>query len=161
MNAIGKLLCVLALVASPHADAKWNAANADVEAAAKDPRIAAVLKAVDKIDAALIEDDQKIFAALLDDDLAVNNPQNTISLRGATASLNAAGRISYSRYDRSVEYAGTRGELVILMGEETVVPKGNHPQSGRVIKRRFTDVWRPTAEGWKLTARQATIILSQ
>jgi ketosteroid isomerase-like protein len=160
VNAICKLLCFMALAAAPHAHAKWHAANSDVEAAAKDSRIAAVLKAVDEIDAALVEDDPKAFAALLDDDLAVNNPQNSISVRGATTSRSSAGLISYSRYDRSVEYAGTRGDLVILMGEETVVPKGGHPQSGKVIKRRFTDVWRPTERGWKLTARQATIISS-
>lgn len=143
------------LFAAP-ASAAWTAADPAVAAAAKDARIAGALAAVDRIDQAAIRDDHAAFAALLADDLAVNNPQNGVSVRGATARRGAAGQISYTRYDRVIDYAGLRGDMVILMGEEIVVPTG--PGLAQPMHRRFTDLWTPVAGGWRLTARQATII---
>ncbi|MFT3976561.1 MAG: DUF4440 domain-containing protein [Sphingomonas bacterium] len=138
--------------------AAWKAGNAEVAAAVRDDRIAGALKAVDAIDRAAVTDDHAAFAALLADDLAVNNPQNGVSVRGATGRRSAAGQISYARYDRVIEYAGVRGGMVLLMGEEIVLPKTPAGVSAHGIHRRFTDLWKPVDGGWKLTARQATII---
>jgi Domain of unknown function (DUF4440) len=155
-NATRMTLIVLILTAS--AMAEWKAANSEVAAAAKEPKIASVLEAVNAIDAALIKDDHTGFAALLAKDLVVNNPQNGISLRGGTGRRNASGQISYSSYVRSVEYAGMLGEMVLLMGDERVVPKGDSPMAGKEVRRRFTDVWKMEGGQWVLTARQATIV---
>jgi ketosteroid isomerase-like protein len=106
----------------------------------------------------LIRDDHAAFAALLAKDLVVNNPQNSISIRGATGRRNTSGLISYSSYVRSVEYAGMLGEMVLLMGDERVVPKGDSPMAGKEVRRRFTDVWKMEGGQWVLTARQATIV---
>ncbi len=143
-----------ALLASAPASAHWTAGNPDVTAAAKDGRIAAALAAVNLSDRAAASGDTTGFQALLADDLAVNNPQNGVSVRGATAQRSAAGLISYTRYDRVIDYAGLRGDIVLLMGEEIVQPRG---ESGEV-HRRFTDLWKQVGGRWKLTARQATII---
>ena len=67
------------------------------------------------IDEASIKDDHAAFAALLAQDLVVKNPQNSVSMRGATGRRNTSGLISYSSYVRSVEYAGMLGEMVLLM----------------------------------------------
>ena len=150
----GFLLATCGLSAAPAA-AAWRAGDADVAAEARDPRIAGALAAVDAIDRAAVSDDHAAFAALLADDLAVNNPQNGVSVRGATAVRSAAGQISYARYDRTVEYAGLRGGMVVLMGEEVVLPRG---PGAREVHRRFTDIWAPVGDSWKLTVRQATII---
>ena len=135
----------------------WKTAE-EAANALRDPQIAAVLTEVKKVDASVISDDHAAFAAALADDLAVNNPLNSISTRTFTQQLNGSGRISYSRVERRIEYAGVRGDLVILMGEEIVVPKGSNPNAGREVRRRFTDVWKPQDGRWVLTARQATII---
>src|SRR5262245_52116286 len=116
MKTVLALACLAAFCFAGEACAEWKAASPEVELAAKDPAIAAVLEAVNKIDSALVSDNHEAFAALLDSELAVNNPQNAVSVRGATASRNAAGLISYSRYDRRIEYAGKRGDFVVLMG---------------------------------------------
>jgi ketosteroid isomerase-like protein len=150
------LLASAMLFAAP-ASAAWTAASAEVAATARDMDIAGALAAVNRIDQAAVSDDHAAFAALLADDLAVNNPQNGVSVRGATNQRNAAGQISYERYDRIVEYAGRRGDMVILMGEEIVVPK-EQAKPAQEVHRRFTDLWKPVAGSWKLTARQATII---
>lgn len=149
-----KASVLLIALSSGAAQADWTAGRPEVTAAARDPRIAAALVAVDAIDRAAMTDDHAAFAALLADDLAVNNPQNGVSVRGATAQRSAAGQISYARYHRIIDYAGLRGDMVMLMGEEVVVPRGTTQQ----VHRRFTDLWKPVAGGWRLTARQATII---
>lgn len=138
--------------------AEWKAANNQVVAAAKNSEIAAVLEAVNQIDNALIADDRATFASFLSSDLVVNNPQNGISIPGATARRDAAGLISYSRYVRSIEYAGKLGNMVLLMGDERVVPKGSTPLAGKEVRRRFTDIWKMASGRWVLAARQATIV---
>ena len=57
-----------------------------------------------------------------------------------------------------IEYAGLRGDMVLLMGEEIVLPKVPNGATAHEMHRRFTDLWRQVAGAWKLTARQATII---
>src|SRR5262245_60838092 len=94
------LVFTLMLAFASPAAAEWRAGNPTVTAAAQDPRIAAVLATVNAIDAAVMSDDHAAFADALADDLAVNNPQNTISRVEQTRQLNAAGRISYARYER-------------------------------------------------------------
>ena len=139
-------------------NAEWKAANEQVTAAANNPKIASVLEGVNGIDAALMKDDHAAFAALLAKDLVVNNPQNGISISGATGRRNTSGLISYSRYQRSIEYAGMLGEMVLLMGDERVIPKGNSPMAGKEVWRRFTDIWKMEDGRWVLAARQSTIV---
>jgi ketosteroid isomerase-like protein len=148
----------IVLIFTASAMAEWKAANSDAAAAAKEPKIASVLEAVNVIDAALIKDDHAAFAALLAKDLVVNNPQNSVSIRGATGRRNISGLISYSSYVRSIEYAGMLGEMVLLMGDEREVPKGDSQMAGKEVRRRFTDVWKMEGGHWVLTARQATIV---
>jgi hypothetical protein len=141
--------------------AEWKSANEQVAGAAKDPRIAAVLSKVEQIDDSLIRDDHAAFAALLSKDLVVNNPLNMVFVSSAVANRSASGLISYSRYVRSIEYAGMLGDMVLLMGDERVVPKGNAPMAGKEVRRRFTDVWKMESGHWLLAARQATIVATQ
>ena len=157
---MGCLLFGGLLLPAPAA-AAGKAGNADVAAAAKDGHISGALAAVNGIERAAVSDDHVAFAALLADDLAVNNPQNGASVKGATGQRSAAGKISYRRYDRVIEFAGLRGDMVLLMGEEIILPNVPRGGSAGEIRRRFTDLWRPVDGGWKLTARQATVIMRQ
>ncbi|WP_375402839.1 nuclear transport factor 2 family protein [uncultured Sphingomonas sp.] len=150
-------LVAAGLYATP-TSAEWKPAGAEVRKASKDPQVAAVLATIDRLDAALVADDRAVFSSLMADELVVNNPGNVISDHGATVRLNSIGRISYSKYDRVIEYAGIRGDMVLLMGEELVVPKSPNPLAGQQVRRRFTDLWRNANGRWLLTARQATII---
>ncbi|MCD2315255.1 hypothetical protein LQ954_03735 [Sphingomonas sp. IC-11] len=79
-------LCVVVVAPSMPAAAAWTAANPDVAKAARDPRIAAALAAVNEIDRAAVQEDHRAFARLLADDLAVNNPQNGVSVRARLGS---------------------------------------------------------------------------
>lgn len=139
-------------------NSRWKAANPEVQAAVLDEKIAAVMYAIEKVDAALIADEYAVFAAALAPELVVNNPVNIVAPSALVRQLNADGRISYSQYERLIEHASLRGDMVLLMGEETVVPKGQNPLAGQTVRRRFTELWRPEGEKWLLTARQATIV---
>jgi hypothetical protein len=60
--------------------------------------------------------------------------------------------------DTTIEALHARGDQVVVMGEEVVVPQGAAANAGRTVRRRFTDVWREDSDGqWRLTIRQATI----
>ncbi len=148
------MLSALALLASANARAEWQAANAAVAEAARDPHVAGALAQAARIDDALLTDDQAAFRDGLSSELVVNNPQNNVSLPGDTARMQAGGLIRYDSYVRSIEYAGRLGDLVLLMGEERVVRRGAPPEE--VELRRFTDVWRQEEGKWRLAARQAT-----
>ena len=156
-------LCSLAalLIANPAA-AAWKAANANVEQAAKNPRIAAVLEATRKMDEAILAHDLPGFIGSFADDAVVNNPFNRIARRDDAARNLTTGLIDYGSLDRSIEYAATRGEHdVVLMGEETLTPKGKAVFAGETIKRRTTEVWTDQSGTWKLAIRQATVFRPQ
>lgn len=42
------------------------------------------------------------------------------------------------------------------MGREVTTPEKNTDNPGKIVTRRYTDVWLKTKGTWKLTARQAT-----
>jgi hypothetical protein len=125
---------------------------------ANDPAVAEALKAANRIDAAVLAQDADAFETLLASGLVVNSPRNVVSLREQTLGAFRAGTIRYSAYERKIEFAGVRGDGVVVMGEETVKPIGNAPHAGKTVRRRFTDIWRKEDGAWRLSVRQATII---
>jgi len=50
------------------------------------------------------------------------------------------------------------GDTVIVMGREIVVPKGNSPDAGQTINRRYTNIWMKRSGKWRLVARHASVI---
>jgi hypothetical protein len=50
------------------------------------------------------------------------------------------------------------GHTIIVMGRETVVPKGTSPDAGKTINRGFTNIWMKSDGKWLLTGRQASVI---
>jgi ketosteroid isomerase-like protein len=152
-------LPAVALASAPTlAAAEWRAANAQVAAAAKNPRIAAALEATNRMDAAILARDRAGFSAVFAEDAVVNNPFNRIA-RKADAERNLqTGLIDYGTLTRSIEYAAVRGAHdVVLMGEETLTPQGKAKFAGRTVRRRTTEVWSDESGAWKLAIRQATI----
>ena len=161
MRLAASLLRVFASTVALPALASWHAANAQVEQAATEPRIAAALAATERMDAAILSHDAKGFAEVFAEDAVVNNPFNRIARKADALNNLRTGLIDYASLERSVEYAATRGaHEVVLMGEETLEPVGKARMAGKRIRRRTTEMWSDETGSWKLVIRQATIYLA-
>ena len=153
----GAILGALMLMSTP-ASAKWRAANPEVAAAARTPRIAAALAAADRMDRAILTRDAKEFSAVFANDAVVNNPFNRIARKKDAERNLATGLIDYTTLERSIEYAAERGDHdVVLMGEEILTPIRKAKFAGEKIRRRTTEIWTDASGQWKLAIRQATI----
>jgi len=122
-----------------------------------DPRIVAVLAARSALDAAFDRHDVDAVTAVMTPDIVVNAPINKVVDAADALARFRARRIDYSSAKVNLEFAGVRGDLVVLMGEEVVTPTSDAPHAGKTVHRRFTDIWRRVDGAWKLAIRQATI----
>jgi ketosteroid isomerase-like protein len=148
MNEMMKGLCAAWLLGlSSQVVANDPAAQAETEAEVR--RLDA-----EEADAALRGDYTRL-EQLWADDFVVNTPINTVGL-GRSGRLRMGG-ITYSSFVRVPEFVSVRGNLVIVMGHELVVPKAPSPAAGRTQNRRFSNIWVKTAQGWKLSARHANL----
>jgi len=68
------------------------------------------------------------------------------------------GAVTYSSFVREAETVLVHGDTVIVMGRETVVPKGESPGAGQTINRRYTNIWMKREGRWRLVARHASVI---
>ena len=94
--------------------------------------------------------------------LVVNSPANEIRAdRRAVLELVERGVIHYASFERRVELVRLEGDVAIVMGGETVRPLEGAPMAGRTVERRFTNVWRREAGGWRLVARHANVVPAQ
>lgn len=93
------------------------------------------------------------------DGFIVNTPLNSISTsRDTVLELVERGAISYASFERRIEQLRVLGDVVIVMGAETVRPVAEPPAPP--VQRRFTHVWRNEAGNWRLIARHANNIPS-
>jgi hypothetical protein len=88
-----------------------------------------------------------------------NTPSNRVVPGRELLALFESGNLSYAHVEQNVEYAGSHGpDVVVLMGEEIVVPGEGMPDAGRRIRRRFTDVFRRENGEWRHDLRHAHIV---
>ena len=87
-------------------------------------------------------------------DFIVNNPFNEID----NAKRIRSGAVTYSSFIREPESVQIHKNTVIVMGRETVVSKGNSPDAGKTINRRYTNIWMKRNGEWRLIARHASVI---
>jgi uncharacterized protein (TIGR02246 family) len=127
-----------------------------------DPRIVGALDGERRMERAGASSDFEAMAAVFAPDLMVNSPINMVVTRDNVLARMRGAQIAYeSTFSRTIEFAGVRGDSVVVMGEEVVRPVGNAPAAGKTVHRRFTDIWRTYDGAWRLAIRQATIISAQ
>jgi len=91
-------------------------------------------------------------------DFVVNNPYNQVVTRPEILAFIRQGQIDYSTVQRVVEKVTIVENVAIAMGHEIVTPQRATAFAGKVETRRYTNVWLKTKAGWRLTARQASIV---
>jgi hypothetical protein len=91
-----------------------------------------------------------------------NTPGNGVVTGSRMLERFAQGSLSYASVEQRLDYAGSHGpDIVVLMGEEIVVPGPNAPDAGKRIHRRFTDVFRKENGEWRHDLRHANVISSE
>lgn len=107
---------------------------------------------------AILKSDTMQLSNLMSKQIVVQNPENAIVGFRQIIDRIKNGKINYSTFERRIDNIAFVNSIAIVMGLETLLPQGNTKDAGKTVKRRFTNVWTKEKDGWKLTARQATII---
>jgi len=115
------------------------------------------IRRLDQMEAdAVLHGDFATLDQLWAKDFTVNTPNNDVS--DGTRGRVRTGQISYTSFVRVAEAVLVRGDVVIVMGRETVVPKAPTPNAGKTIQRRYTNIWMKRDGEWHLSARHANVI---
>jgi Domain of unknown function (DUF4440) len=92
----------------------------------------------------------------------VNNPFNV--MQDAATGPIQTGTLTYSKFERNIEKVLLHDSVVVVMGNELIVPKtapkGSSHDTNQPIKRRFTNVWMRKNGKWLMIARHANEICS-
>jgi hypothetical protein len=107
---------------------------------------------------AILEADTIILKKIWAEEFHVNSPSNFVADRNKVIQRIKSTIIEYSTYTQEPEYYGVFGDVVVVMGKETVVPIGDNPDKGKTVIRRYTDIYKNFNGEWKEIARHANII---
>lgn len=89
--------------------------------------------------------------------LVVNSPSNNILTREQVFAAMREDKLKYSSAKVLPDAFFVSQDVAVEMGHEDIV-MANGPMAGQPLRRRFTDVWQKTGDGWGMIARQATYV---
>ncbi len=105
---------------------------------------------------AIFKGDAAALDQLMDDEVTVNHPTNRIvKEKKELLDLIAQGVIRYTAFERRPEKFLVYDGLVVVMGDETVVPAKGAPNEGKQLRRRYTNGWMKRDGRWRLAFRHA------
>ncbi len=105
---------------------------------------------------AIFKGDAAALDSLMDDDITVNHPTNRIvKEKKELLDLIRQGVIRYTSFERYPEKFLFFNDMVVVMGNETVIPAKEAPNAGKTLQRRYTNVWMKRDGKWRLTVRHA------
>ncbi len=105
---------------------------------------------------AIFKGDSLALDSLMDDEVTVNHPTNRIvKEKNELLSLIRQGIIRYTTFERTPELFLFYENTVIVMGSEQVTPAPGAPNAGKLIHRRYTNIWMNKNGKWRLVARHA------
>lgn len=110
---------------------------------------------------AVLAKDTVSLKKIWDKNYVVHNPENKIVLAVANSTSRPVLNRPRTSFTREVEHILVKGDVVISMGNETVVAPAELPNSDKTIKRRYTNIWMKVDNAWKLVARHANIVRAQ
>jgi ketosteroid isomerase-like protein len=123
----------------------------------ENPTLEGVIRGLDLAHAeGIFKGDAAALDRLMADDVTVNHPTNRIvNEKKELLALIGQGVIRYTRFERRPEKFLFYNDMVVVMGDETVVPAKGAPNEGKVLRRRYTNVWMLTNGQWRLAFRHA------
>ena len=122
-----------------------------------DNQLQAQIRALDLAHAqAIFKSDSVALDSLMDDDITVNHPTNRIvKEKKELLDLIRQGVIRYNSFKRSPETFLFFNDMVVVMGNEIVVPAKGAPNAEKTIQRRYTNIWMKRQDRWRLSIRHA------
>ncbi len=93
---------------------------------------------------------------LLGEGYIVNSPLQQVIEKPRLLELLRTGRIRHSSFELEIEHIRRQGDVVIVMGRDSVVD----PPDGMLSRRRFTNIWLRVAGTWRSIARHAHVLPS-
>jgi hypothetical protein len=106
--------------------------------------------------------DVKAMRSLMHPNYMVNSPVNQIVRKDQLIKLLSEGKIASEAIERTIEATAITGNVGIVMGRETIIPKPNSElglvHGVKTLERRFTNVFVFEQGNWRLLARQSTVI---
>ena len=103
---------------------------------------------------AFVARDLERLDALWSDELLVNTPINRVHDKRQVLDLLRAGIIAHASFDAEIESIERRRDMVLVMGSERITDAPGGP----LIRRRFTNLWRPEGGAWRLIVRHANLV---
>ena len=103
-------------------------------------------------------DSLALFDKIWSPDMVVNTPANVVGTAEGTKAQFRSGNLNYLSFERNIEKITFYDSVAIVMGGEMLKPQGKQMNAGKVVTRRFTNVWMNSNNSWSIIARQATII---
>lgn len=103
---------------------------------------------------AFLAADSETLDPLWDERLVVNSPLNVVNDKARVLDLLRSGRIRHTRDDVTIERVSRFGDVVVVMGRDTV----DGPPHGALMDRRFTNIWQLQDGSWIMIARHAQIV---
>jgi hypothetical protein len=107
---------------------------------------------------AILERDTITLKKIWAEEFHVNSPSYFVADRNKVIQRIKSTIIEYSTFTQEPEYYGVFGDVVVVMGKETVVPIGDNPDKDKTVIRRYTDIYKNFNGEWKEIARHANII---
>ena len=107
---------------------------------------------------AFLDKDAGQLASLWSDDMVVTNPLNKFVSKRQVLGMVRSGVLTFTAYERTIEYARVYGDTVILAGNETVTWGIRMPHAGKTERLLFTAVWMKQAGRWQEVARHANVV---
>ena len=124
---------------------------------AENPELKEEIRMLDLAHAqAIFKGDVKALDSLMHDEVTVNHPRGGIvKEKKELFDLIKQGVIGYTVFERRPETFLFFKDMVVVMGDETVVPAATAPNAGKKIKRRYSNIWMNHNGKWQLHIRHA------
>jgi hypothetical protein len=103
---------------------------------------------------AFLAGDTATLDGMWDSRLLVNSPLNIVNDKAKVLDLLGKGLIRHTRDDVEIEHIARYGDVVVVMGRDTV----DGPPSNTLTHRRFTNIWQLQDGAWRMIARHAQVI---
>jgi len=128
-------------------------------ALAQDPRETEIRRLENLERESVLKSDSSIlFDKIWSPNMVVNTPANIVGTVEGTKHQLRSGNLNYISFERNIEKITFNDNVAIVMGGEIIKPQGQQVNAGKIVSRRFTNIWLYKNNSWSIIARQATII---